>query len=121
MAGKTLDLKDVLIEDQLGCRIAQNWHEWDMKRQEWIRQRKEIREYVYATDTTKTANSSLPWKNTTHIPKLCQIRDNLYANYMASMFPKQKWMEWKGDPEKDQEKSETILNYMQWVVDQRCK
>jgi len=119
MVGKTLDLKDVLIEDQLGCRIAQNWHEWDMKRQEWIRERKEIREYVYATDTSKTSNSSLPWKNTTHIPKLCQIRDNLYANYMASMFPKQKWMEWKGDTEKDQEKSEVILNYMQWVVDQR--
>lgn len=119
MAGKTLDLKDVLIEDQLGCRIAQNWHEWDMKRQEWIKERKEIREYVYATDTSKTSNSELPWKNTTHIPKLCQIRDNLYANYMASMFPKQKWMEWKGDTEKDQEKSEVILNYMQWVVDQK--
>ena len=119
MAGKTLDLKDVIIEDALGSRIAQYWHEWDMKRQDWVRERKEIRNHVYATDTSKIFDETLPWKNTTHIPKICQIRDNLFANYMASMFPKRQWMIWEGDTEEDQEKGEVILNYMQWVVSQR--
>jgi hypothetical protein len=27
-------------------------------------------------------------------PKLCQIRDNLYSNYTATLFPKRKWLVW---------------------------
>lgn len=119
MAGKTLELKDLIIEDNLGCRISQYWHSWDSSRQTRITEWKEIRNYVYATDTSHTTNSILPWKNTTHIPKICQIRDNLFANYMASMFPKRKWMIWEGGTEEDQAKEETIHNYMQWVVSQR--
>lgn len=119
MAGDTLELKDLIVEDALGCRISQYWHSWNASRQTRVNEWKEIRNYVYATDTSKTTNSVLPWKNTTHIPKVCQIRDNLFANYMASMFPKRKWMIWEGDSEEDQEKSETISNYMQWVVSHR--
>ena len=116
MVGKVLDLKDIIIEDQLGTRIAEHWHTWNNSRQNWLNEKKEVREYVYATDTRRTTNGALPWKNTTHIPKLCQIRDNLYANYLASMFPKRKWMVWEGETEDDQDKEEVISNYMQWVV-----
>lgn len=116
MVGKVLDLKDIIIEDQLGTRIAEYWHTWNNSRQNWLNEKKEVREYVYATDTRRTTNGALPWKNTTHIPKLCQIRDNLYANYLASMFPKRKWMVWEGETEDDQDKEEVISNYMQWVV-----
>jgi hypothetical protein len=119
MTGTVLEIDNLVVEDNLGCRIAQFWHTWDMSRQTRISEWKEIRNYVYATDTSRTTNSSLPWKNTTHIPKLCQIRDNLYANYMASMFPKRKWLVWEGDDEENQDKQEVITNYMQWVVDQR--
>ena len=119
MTGTVLDIDDLVVEDNLGCRIAQFWHQWDTARQTWISEKKEIRNYIYATDTSRTTNSSLPWKNTTHIPKVCQIRDNLFANYMATMFPKRKWMIWEGDTEDDQGKAEVITNYMQWVVDQR--
>jgi hypothetical protein len=119
VAGETLELKDLIIEDALGCRISQYWHSWNNSRQNRVSEWKEIRNYIYATDTSHTTNSSLPWKNTTHIPKVCQIRDNLYANYMASMFPKRKWMIWEGASEEDQEKQDTISNYMQWVVSHR--
>lgn len=119
MAGDTLELKDLIVEDALGCRISQYWHSWNMSRQKRVDEWKEVRNYIYATDTSNTTVSVLPWKNTTHIPKVCQIRDNLYANYMASMFPKRKWMIWEGDSEEDQEKEEAISNYMQWVVSHR--
>lgn len=119
MAGDVLNLKDILIEDNLGCAIANHWQEWNMARQPKIRDWDEVRRYIYATDTSKTTNSTLPWKNKTTIPKLCQIRDNLYANYMASMFPKRKWLVWEGYDETSEAKSkrEAIQNYMSWVID----
>ena len=119
MAGKILQISDLVAEDNLGCQIARNWHAWDISRQTRVQEWKEIRNYVYATDTTRTSNSALPWKNTTHIPKVCQIRDNLFANYMASMFPKRKWLMWEGDNKEDDKKKEVITNYMNWVVSQR--
>lgn len=120
MAGDVLNLRDIIVEDQLGCRIAQYWMEWNSLRQEWLTQRDEIRRYVYATDTTKTSNSKLPWKNKTTIPKLCQIRDNLFANYMASLFPKRKWLVWEGSNEESngRPKREAIEAYISWCLDQ---
>lgn len=75
---------------------------------------------MFATDTTKTTNSKLPWKNSTTIPKLCQIRDNLFANYMATLFPKRKWLIWEANDEASNslEKRESIESYMLWVIDQ---
>jgi hypothetical protein len=121
MAGRVLDLKDIISEDQLGCRIAQFWQEWNTLRAPWILAKEEVRKYVYATSTEDTTNSTLPWKNKTTLPKLCQIRDNLQANYMASLFPKRKWLMWEGNDEKSNglAKREAIENYMSWVLDYR--
>lgn len=120
MAGRTLDLNDVIVKDQLGCRIAETWMTWNMFRAKKVSDWDEVRRYVYATDTSVTTNSKLPWKNKTTIPKLCQIRDNLYANYMASMFPKRKWLVWEPDDKasNDPEKREAITSYSAWMVAQ---
>lgn len=93
---------------------------WEIFRQEKIRQWEELRRYVYATDTRTTTNATLPWKNTTTIPKLCQIRDNLFSNYMASLFPKRKWLIWQsGDEDSSRrDKREAITDYMKYVIDQ---
>lgn len=119
MAGKVLDLERVIIPDNLGTWIGYQFHDWNMRRQTKINQWKEVRQYVYATDTRTTSNSSLPWKNTTTIPKLCQIRDNLAANYMASLFPKRKWLQWISDTPEDnkRDKREAIINYMANVIE----
>jgi hypothetical protein len=120
MAGRTLDLDSLVNPDQLGSEIARNWITWDTARQTRIKDWEEVRQYVFATDTRKTSNASLPWKNSTTIPKLCQIRDNLYANYSAAMFPKRHWLTWEGSDESSNGKSkrEAIENYMSWVIDQ---
>lgn len=118
MAGKTLDLKDILIEDRLGCEIARKWMEWNMFRQPIMQRWDELRRYVYATDTTTTTNSSLPWRNKTTLPKLCQIRDNLYANYVATVFPKRKWLRWQASSEASADKAASIMQYMTWVIGQ---
>lgn len=118
MAGKTLDLLDIIIEDRLGCQIARKWMEWNMFRQPIMQRWEELRRYVYATDTTTTSNSSLPWRNKTTLPKLCQIRDNLYANYVATVFPKRKWLRWQASNEASADKAASIMQYMSWVISQ---
>jgi hypothetical protein len=120
MTSKTLDLTDVIQPDRLATRITEKWIEWDSMRQLKKNDWEEIRRYVYATSTDQTTNSSLPWKNKTTVPKLCQIRDNLYANYTATLFPQRKWLIWEAN-EKDSNsvhKRDAITNYMSWVISQ---
>jgi hypothetical protein len=119
VAGKVLDLSQVLRIDRLGTAIADYWVTWDRLRQPKVDSWKEVQSYVYATDTTQTSNSKLPWNNKTTLPKLCQIRDNLYANYIATMFPKRKWLIWEGDDKasENKDKKDTIESYMSWVID----
>ncbi len=120
MAGTVLDLTEHLVPDQLGHAIGDYWRVWDIGRDEAQRNWLETRKYIFATDTTTTTNSKLPWSNKTTVPKLTQIRDNLFANYMATLFPKQKWMIWEGATKDDETdaKRTAIEAYMQYVVEQ---
>lgn len=120
MTGKTLDLNMLLVPDQLGTHIANMWEDWTMRRQNKVSAWEEVRQYIFQTDTTQTTNSSLPWKNKTTVPKLCQIRDNLYANYMATIFPKRKWLSWIAQDEESggKDKREAVVNYMANVIEQ---
>lgn len=117
---KVLELTDVIAIDQKATRITDHWIEWDMMREQWKKETEEIRQYVYATDTSQTSNSTLPWKNRTTIPKLCQIHDNLYANYTATLFPQRKSIKWEAN-EKDaasKAKRDAIANYINWTMTQ---
>jgi hypothetical protein len=120
MTSKVLELDDVVQPDQLAIQITEKWLEWDMLRQPKKQDWEEIRRYVYATDTSHTSNSQLPWKNKTTVPKLCQIRDNLYANYVATLFPQRKWLTWEAN-NKDANsvrKRDAIINYTTWMIEQ---
>src|SRR5579859_5699246 len=120
MAGKVLHLREIWKPDGLGVGVAIKYNEWRMLRQNWENEQREVREYLFATDTTKTTNSKLMWNNKTTIPKLANIRDNLLAYYMAAIFPKRKWLYWEGASQDDvsKEKCAAIENYMGWVIDQ---
>ena len=120
MTGTVTQLDDILRPDQLGCAIADKWMTWNTSRQTKISEWEEVRRYLFATDTTTTTNSKLPWKNKTTVPKLTQIRDNLYSNYLAVEFPKRKWLDWLADNSDSNslEKREAILAYMNWVISQ---
>lgn len=115
MAGRTLDIEMMLNPDSMGRRIADEYQRLEMMRNAWLEQKQEVRNYIFATDTRSTSNSTLPWKNSTHLPKLCQIRDNLHANYMAAIFPNDKPIEWEGDDESSEavDKRKTIEAYIE--------
>src|SRR5690554_1827677 len=104
MAGKVLSLKDILNEDALGCGIARTFQQWDDDRNPRKSLWQEQYKYIYATDTRTTSNSSNGWKNSTTVPKLTQIRDNLHANYMASMFLRRRYIKWEGATPNDETK-----------------
>jgi hypothetical protein len=99
MPRQTFDLTDLIRPDALAYQIATQYQEWEDMRNNWLEEKKEIRDYIFATDTRGTTNEALPWKNSVHIPKLCQIRDNLHANYMAALFPTDRPIIWEGDDE----------------------
>jgi hypothetical protein len=94
--------------------LRQLYEKWRLQRMPREEERKEVRNYIFATDTSTTANQSLPWKNRTHIPKLCQIRENLHANYLDALFPNDDWLEWEGNDEESVElsKKELVKTYI---------
>ena len=111
---KTLDLAGILTPERMATEISNTFNRWNNLRSAWLTEKQELRNYLFATDTRKTSNSKLPWKNSTTIPKLCQIRDNLHANYMAALFPNSDWLDWEGDTEEAQtkEKASVIKSFV---------
>lgn len=114
MVGTVLDIRNVISSDNLAVEIANKWREWNELRRHWVEEKKELRNYLYATDTKTTGNAILPWSNTTTTPKLTQIMDNLHANYFATLFPQQKWMRWESDNREGNTKAkrDVIQSYM---------
>lgn len=93
---KPIDIKSIVSPDQLAVQIAMYWHNWDTARAKKKRDWEELSSFVFATDTkTTTVGQNTPWKNSTTIPKLAQIRDNLKANLLGSLFPNSEWLEWE--------------------------
>ena len=101
-------------DDNLATTIADMWVRWDQARASWKADQQELRQYLFATDSRKTSNSKLPWKNSTVTPKLTQIRDNLHANYMAALFPSENWFFWESTDKSPElaQKRFAITNYM---------
>ena len=114
MAKKTLDVKQAFGRTNLAQFISYTWQTYHSQRRPILDSWNELRNYIFATDTSKTTNSSLPWKNSTTIPKLCQIRDNLHSNYISALFPNDDWIRWEGYSLKDsvKKKAEAIKAYM---------
>lgn len=118
--GNTLDINGLIQPDNMASQIAAQHTTWQVLRSPYISEKRELRNYVFATDTKTTTNRKLPWKNSTTLPKLCQIRDNLHANYMAALFPNSDWMKWEGADASEEEMAKRIAiqAYMQNKVDQ---
>lgn len=112
---KVFDVEAFLQPEWMAVHINNLWRQWKDNRDVWEREHEELRKYIFATDTKFTSGQTTPWKNSTTTPKLCQIRDNLHANYMAALFPRQKWMKWYGSDKDsvDKDKAKAIESFMQ--------
>ena len=114
MSDKVAEIQGLTMQDGPAGWVTSLWTKYDderaVKKSQWA----ELRNYVFATDTSTTTNSTLPWKNTTTIPKLCQIRDNLHSNYISSLFPNDSWLSWEAFSAEGatRTKASTIETYM---------
>ena len=73
MDNRTLDLQLTDMRENLAVQIAGQWQQWKSDRRAWELEKQEIRDYELATDTRKTSNSQLPWKNSTTIPTAIRL------------------------------------------------
>ena len=116
MAGKVQELRSLFSDnaDDVAKEIGGLWDVWNQKRDPWMQEVLEVQNFVFATDTTTTSVDDLEWKNKTTIPKLCQIRDNLHANYLSALFPNDNWVRWEGDTLADEtlQKKGAIESYI---------
>jgi len=111
---KVAEITGMLKQDDASKWVSHLWNTYNDQRREKIDEWLELRNYIFATDTTTTSNGRLPWKNSTTLPKLCQIRDNLHSNYLSSLFPNDDWLRWQGYGKKDSTKvkARSIQAYM---------
>jgi hypothetical protein len=92
----------------MASNIYMAWEKYRNQRQDWVNETKELRDFIFATDTSGTTNATLPWKNSTILPKLTQIRDNLHSNYISGLFPNDEWLRWESYTLDEQSKSKRI-------------
>ena len=84
-----------LGEDDLANKVVALWlgHYLSDERQTWIEEVREVKKFLYATDTRSTSNSVNASSHSTHMPKLAQIADTLEAHYTSSWFPHSDWLQ----------------------------
>lgn len=119
MNRSALDVDSLIEPEQLAANIVNLWTRYDGMRQGWLEEKAELRDFVYATDTKTTTAGKLPWSNSTTTPKLCQIHDNLLANYTASIFPKDKFF--KFIPANRQSASKDKNSLVQAYLEQKIR
>jgi len=108
MAGNVIDLEHLATPEALAASVVTMYTNWDSQRQGWLNEQNEKRNYLFATDTSTTSNAMLPWKNSTTLPKLTQLRDNLHANYLAALIPNDRWFKWEAHTKESATKEKRI-------------
>jgi hypothetical protein len=101
--------KDVVAED-----IAALYMKWRDAKAPHTERVKEVTQQVYATSTRETSNDALPWSNSTHIPKITQVKDLLEANYLDALMPNEGWFSFYGESadEVSKAKRDKIESYL---------
>ena len=112
------EINEILQPESKAAWVVNKYVEWRGAQMKWLDESKELRDYIFQTDTTQTTNAKLPWKNKTSVPKLTQLRDNLHANYMAALFPNDNWFRWEGGSEQSaaRDTAVKIESYMKQKV-----
>ena len=84
-------------------------------RSKWEEENDEVSKFVFATDTRSTVQQSAMFKNTTTIPKLAQVRNNIITSYEEHLFPTTDWIQWDAATQDAaiKEKADIVKSYVQ--------
>lgn len=92
---KTLDIKQLQQPDGLAAAIADKFVTWEHSKERWYANARETLENLYATSTRDIYNQTREFDNSTHLPKLTQIRDMLITYYLDAMFSLPDFVDWE--------------------------
>lgn len=92
---KTFEIHELQQPDSLATAIANKFIGWENARDRWYREARETLEYLYATSTRDIYNQPRESDNSTHIPKITQIRDMLVTYYLDAMFSLPDYVDWE--------------------------
>lgn len=115
MIGNVIDVPKHLIDrDWQAAFVSDSWESWDKARSGHKAIVNEVEKYVYATDTTTTSNSTNSHSHKTNRPKICQIADNLKANYLDAIIPHGDWLQFESYDEDSAslEKKSNAIGYL---------
>ena len=114
MSDKVAEIQSFMGPETDAAWLVNLWTTYSNQMQEKMKEWDELQKYLFATDTTTTTNNALAWKNSTTLPKLTQIRDNLHSNYLSALFPNDKWLTWNAYTAKDatRGKAKAVEAYM---------
>lgn len=90
MSDRVAEITALTARDHEAAWVGNLWDTFNNQRGSWLQQKIELQNFLFAVDTTTTTNQTLPWKNSTTLPKLTQLRDNLHSNYLSALFPNDK-------------------------------
>ena len=91
----TFEIKELQQPEGLAAAIADKFVTWENSRDKWYRNAKETLENLYATSTRDIYNQTREYDNSTHIPKITQIRDMLITYYLDAMFSLPDYVDWE--------------------------
>lgn len=92
----SLDIQQIVADtDYKAAFIATRYDEWVGYRRQREAIWEEVRRNVHATDTRQLNPGQSEFDNTTHLPKISQIADNLEANYEPALFPHNDWFRYE--------------------------
>ena len=118
MAANSLDIMGIVGPTDIAQEISAKFTQWINDRNQFDNEIKEIRDYVYATDTRNTSDGAGNFRNSVTTPKLTQIAQNLKANYMTHLFSQRDWVNWEAHNEEAaiSEKRKAVESYMRTKV-----
>lgn len=91
----TFEISVLQEPDSMAKEIANKFTAWESARDTWYADAKETLEYLYATSARQIFNQPKDTDNTTHIPKLTQLRDMLVTYYLDAMFSLPDYIDWE--------------------------
>lgn len=92
---RTFEIHELQQPDSLATAISNKFIEWENARDRWYANAKETLENLYATSTRDIYNQTKEFDNSTHIPKITQIRDMLVTYYLEAMFSLPDYVDWE--------------------------
>ena len=91
----TFEINKLREPEGLAGAISEKFVSWENSKDRWYRNAKETLENLYATSTHDIYNQIHEYDNSTHIPKLTQIRDMLVTYYLDAMFSLPDYVDWE--------------------------